>query len=116
MIAGEAELKGTFRTLNEETRMRVSELLEKDAQHAAALYGCTAEIENRRMSDPVVNDQRACALARASAEGLAASDRIGPQKTMMLGERFCQLRRHRPVLIRAGRHRGPRETDGCRAP
>jgi amidohydrolase len=89
VIAGEAELKGTFRTLNEETRARVSDLLEKDAQNAAAVYGCTAEVENRRMSDPVVNDERACALARASAEGLTAGDRIGTQKTMMLGDDFA---------------------------
>ena len=89
VIAGEAILKGTIRSLNEETRARVSSLLEQTAVQVAALYGCKAEVENIRVSDAVINDERATELARACAHEIAPEKELFPQKTMMLGDDFA---------------------------
>lgn len=89
VIAQEAEIKGTIRTLNEETRALVETRLREITEATAALHGCTSQIENIRVSDAVKNDERAAALALACARELVPEDRIGPQQTMMLGDNFA---------------------------
>ena len=89
VITQEAEIKGTIRTLNEETRSLVENRLREITESTAAMFGCTAQIDNIRVSDAVKNDERAAALALACAKELVPEDKIGPQKTMMLGDNFA---------------------------
>ena len=89
VIAEQAELKGTIRTLNEQTRSLVEARLRDITESTAAIYGCSAQIENIRVSDAVQNDQRAAAIALDCARSLAPEEKIGPQKTMMLGDNFA---------------------------
>ncbi len=89
VIAGEAVLKGTIRSLNEETRALVSALLEKTAVQVAALHGCTAEVTDIRVSGAVTNDSAATELARACAREIAPESALGEQRTMMLGDDFA---------------------------
>lgn len=89
VIAQEAEIRGTIRTLNEETRCLVETRLREIAESTAAMFGCTAQIENIRVSDAVKNDERAAALALACARELVPEEKLGPQKTMMLGDNFA---------------------------
>lgn len=89
VIAGEAELKGTFRTLNEETRAQVGALLKRTAECTARAYGCEAEVTDVRVSDAVINDPRAARFARECAEKLVPQNRVMQQRTMMLGDNFA---------------------------
>lgn len=88
IIAQEAELKGTFRSLNNEVRQAIYENLVEITNQVAASYGCTAEVHNRRLSDAVINDKRAAAIAAASAAELVGESNVFPQKSMMLGDDF----------------------------
>lgn len=88
IIAQEAELKGTFRSLNNDVRKCIYDYLVDITNRIAASYGCTAEIHNRRLSDAVINDERAASIARASAVELVGEAKVYPQHPMMLGDDF----------------------------
>lgn len=90
IVAPEAEMKGTIRSLNEASRKKIEEAMAEIVQHIAAMHHCTAEIENRRISDAVENDPRAAEIALACARELAAPEQIGGQKTLMLGDDFSR--------------------------
>ena len=87
IIAPEAEIKGTFRSLKQEVREAIYENLVQLSTQIAESYGCKAEVFNRRLSDAVINDEKAAELARRSAEELV--DTVYPQKAMMLGDDFA---------------------------
>ncbi len=89
VIAQEAELRGTLRALDEDTRRRAEELLERIAAATAQAYGCTAVLENRRVSDVVKNDAEAVRIALECAENLVPPEKIGTQRAMMLGDDFA---------------------------
>ena len=89
VIAQEAELRGTLRALDEDTRRQAEELLERTASAAAQAFGCTATLQNRRVSDVVTNDERAVHIALECAKGLAPAERIGGQSPMMIGDDFA---------------------------
>ena len=97
IIAPEAVLKGTLRSLNEETRRSLEDQVERIARGVAEAYGCTVEITNRRLSDPVRNGHRAAELARECALALVPEDRVQPQRTMMLGDDFANYARIAPI-------------------
>lgn len=96
IIAPEAELKGTIRALNEESRKLIEDTMAEMVQHIAALHHCTAEIENERISDAVQNDPRATHLARQCALKLAGAEKLGGQNTLMLGDDFSSYGRIAP--------------------
>ena len=96
IIAQDAELKGTIRTLKEETRQKVSAALESYAAHVAQMYGCRAEVNNIRVSDAVKNDERAAQIAEKCAVLLVGEKRVRGQKTMMLGDNFANYGRIAP--------------------
>ncbi len=89
IIAQEAVLQGTLRTLNEETRQKASELLCSFAEHTAMMYGCEAEVTDIRVSDAVTNNKTVTEIALKCAKELVVSDLIREQKTMMLGDNFA---------------------------
>lgn len=96
IISQEVVLKGTLRTLKEETRRKVSEALERYATDTAHMYGCKVEIDNIRVSDAVQNDLRAAKIAKKCAENLVPEDRVEGQQTMMLGDNFANFGRIAP--------------------
>ena len=86
IIAGEAVLRGTLRTVNEDDRGKAEAAIESMVHHIAAMHNCTAEIENRRLSDAVTNAPYPTAIARRAAEMLAEDDDVlchANQQTMM---------------------------------
>ena len=89
IIAPEAEIKGTFRSLKQEVREKIYEGLVQISEQVAQSYGCTAEVFNRRLSDAVINDEAATAIARASAVELVGEKGVFPQCSMMLGDDFA---------------------------
>ena len=89
IIAQEAEIKGTFRALKPDVRKAIFENLVQISNQIAESYGCTAEVENRCLSNAVINDERAAALARESAAELVGENHVYPQHAMMLGDDFA---------------------------
>jgi len=88
VIAGEAELKGTVRTITAEARDRAESTLKETAESVARYHGCTAEVNYTRTHGSVTNDPRAVELAREAAEGIVAPEMIGEQVLRMLGDDF----------------------------
>ncbi len=96
IIAQEAILKGTTRTLREETREKVLEGLKRYAADTAHMYGCEAEVEDVCISDVVHNDPQAAEIARSCACELVPADAVGVQQTIMLGDDFASYGRIAP--------------------
>ena len=89
IIAPDAEIQGTFRSLNPEVRRTIEESLVQISQDVAQSYGCTAEVINRRLSGAVINDAAASRIAKAAAAELVGEERVLPQRSMMLGDDFA---------------------------
>lgn len=87
IIAGEAVLKGTIRTLRADTRGMIQQAMKERVNTIAALHGCTGEWINRGLSGAVQNDPRATALARRCAISLMGE--VREQETAMLGDDFA---------------------------
>ncbi len=101
IIAGEAVLRGTLRTVNEDDRCRAEEAIASMVHHIAAMHSCTADIENRRLSDAVTNAPIPTGIARRAAELLAELDPAltpADQRTMMTGDDFANYGRIAPYV------------------
>ncbi len=88
VVAGEAELGGTVRTISSEARDTAESLIRETAASVAAYHGCTAEVEYQRTHGSVTNDPRAVELALEAAKGIVPAEKIGPQVLRMLGDDF----------------------------
>lgn len=89
IIAQEAEIKGTFRSLRPEVRQAIYDNLVQITHQIAESYGCTAEVHNRCLSDAVINDEVAVRIAQKSAAELVGEKNVYPQRSMMLGDDFA---------------------------
>lgn len=89
IIAQEAEIKGTFRSLRPEVRQAIYDNLVQITHQIAESYGCTAEVHNRCLSDAVINDEAAVRIAQKSAAELVGEKNVYPQRSMMLGDGFA---------------------------
>ena len=101
IIADEAHLRATLRTVCEEDRAAAEAAIEEIVRHTAAMYGCSAEIQNRRMSDAVTNAPLPTSIAHRAAAALAAADDtlcVGEQVTMMTGDDFANYGRIAPYV------------------
>ena len=101
IIAGEATLRGTLRTVNEEDRRKAEAAIEAMVHHTAVMHGCTAEIVNRRLSDAVTNAPIPTQIARCAAKALAEHDEtlcVADQHTMMTGDDFANYGRIAPYV------------------
>lgn len=97
IVAGRAELSGTLRALNQETRELIETETETVVRQVAAAYHCEAEFKNRRISDVVRNDGQAAELARQCALELADEKLVQPQRAMMIGDDFANYGRIAPI-------------------
>lgn len=67
IIPEDGELEGTVRALTPSVRDGIQQRLERIVKNTVAAYGCKAEFEYRRGSDPVINDEAACERASSLA-------------------------------------------------
>ncbi len=82
VIAGEARLSGTVRTLDDEVWASIPSQLEQVVQGACAAHGCTAEIDYRRLDRPLVNDPAMTELVRGVAMDLVGAEQVIEQCTL----------------------------------
>lgn len=96
IVAETASLKGTIRTVDEETRKMIVGNMTRLAQGIAAGHGCTANVHNVHRHDVVRNDPGPAKLAHACALRVTDESKVQPQRTMMLGDDFCAYNRIAP--------------------
>lgn len=68
VIAENAVLEGTVRTFTFDERDRVEAAVKRFAEHTAAMYGATVEIDYKHGTPPVFNDEQSSALAMSVAK------------------------------------------------
>src|SRR6059036_442113 len=76
VIPGRAELRGTVRTFGGKFFEQAPQLVEETALGIAAAFGATAELRYRRLTAPLVNDQRMTALMRGVAQDIVGQERV----------------------------------------
>ncbi|HJE89042.1 M20 metallopeptidase family protein [Rikenella microfusus] len=64
IIPDKVEIEGTFRTMDEEWRTQAHRRIREVAEHTAAAYGCTAEVDLLVGYPCVLNNERLTAVAR----------------------------------------------------
>lgn len=95
-LAESAVLEGTTRTVSQEARERVRELVSKAVRNTADTYGGHAEVEWTDFAAPLVNDRQACGEAAAVAEQLLGSRVITDRELSLSGDNFAEYLLHVP--------------------
>lgn len=97
VIADSCIMRGTLRTLSEETRSRLPQAIERLATHIAAAHGLSAEVTVRSGFPVTANDPRAFALAQqvATREFGAESFQV-LDRPLMTAEDFSYVLNHAP--------------------
>lgn len=90
IIPDVVELAGTMRSFDTEVWERLPEQFERTVAKTAEAYGCTAEIEIKRMMRPTINDPEMAALVREVASEVVGAENIVNERTMG-GEDFSEV-------------------------
>lgn len=85
VVAENAVLEGTVRTMTQVTRERVKAELERLAKGTAELYGGRTEIEWKDFTSPLVNDAAASAEVAKTAMDIFGAEQIITSRTPALG-------------------------------
>lgn len=86
VIPQAAEFRGTIRSFEPHVRSRVVERFNAVIHETAAAMGCTAHIQLRAITPPVINDPDAAALVTKAAQEAAPQLAIDPQYRSMVSE------------------------------
>ena len=86
VIPARAELRGTVRTFGGSFWDDAPRLVEETAQGIAGAFGASANVNYRRLSAPLVNDEHATALMREVAAGLVGAANVRHGVRTMGGE------------------------------
>ena len=90
IICNDVELVGTIRTYSRQLRKELEGELRQIAQHAAAVYGCTAEFELQPMLPAVINDNEELnAIAQNAAVKLYGQEGLTHMDSLMGSEDFA---------------------------
>ena len=89
IICNDVELVGTIRTYSRELRKELEAELRSIAEHAAAVYGCTAEFEFSPMLPAVINDNEELnQIAQDAAVKLYGQEGLTHMDSLMGSEDF----------------------------
>jgi amidohydrolase len=86
VIPGTATLQGTVRTFGGRFFEEAPRLIEETAHGVVAAFGASAVVAFRRLSAPLVNDERMTALMRGVAEEIVGRERVRHEVRTMGGE------------------------------
>ena len=89
-VAEQAVFEGTTRTVSQESRRRMQELLDAAAQNTAAIYGGTAEIVWEDFASPLLNTPEVCTEAAALVTALGGQV-ITDRKLSLSGDDFAEF-------------------------
>jgi hippurate hydrolase len=96
VIADEAMIAGTIRTLDEAVRSEIAERFSAMVRLTAEAHGGSADLEIRRGYPVTVNDPGEVAFAAGVARSVFGEDHVGPGTPMMGAEDFAYLLARRP--------------------
>ncbi|MEN8698628.1 amidohydrolase [Bacillus infantis] len=96
VIAENAEIEGTVRCFDAETRGHVEILLKQFAEQTASVYGAEAMVEYIRGTDAVINEKHSAGLVQKIAEEAFGKKAIYHEKPTMGGEDFSIYLAHAP--------------------
>lgn len=100
IIANEAVLEGTVRTLNKEFRNGFEEKMRDLVEKTAEALGCTAELEYTYIVDPVVNEHEDLVnIARNAAIKLYGEESLQEMNKLLGGEDFCFIMNEIPSFF-----------------
>lgn len=88
VIAENAVLDGTVRCFDVDTRERLKAAIERYAQHTAAIYGATAQVEYTYGTLPVINEARSALLAQSVISDAFGAGVLFDEKPTTGGEDF----------------------------
>ncbi len=86
VIPGRADLRGTVRTFGGRFYEEAPQLVTDTAQGIARALGAAAEVRYRRLSKPLVNDERMTALMRSVGQDIVGNERVVDGVRTMGGE------------------------------
>jgi amidohydrolase len=96
VLADQAHLTGTVRSLSENVRSRVAAELETIVREGASSFGTEAQFEYLRGAPVLVNDPGMVHLVAGVAEAIVGADRVTAMKPMMGGDDFAEYARLAP--------------------
>ena len=99
VISNHAELEGTVRLFDEELHQQIPGMMRRIAEHSAAAFRCTAELDYQFKSDILENDQAMYAAVRGAAEKIAGAGLVVPAVRTMGGEDFSAYTRIVPCCF-----------------
>ena len=94
-VAASAVLEGTTRTVSQQQRYRLRELVNQALQNTAATYGGAADVVWTDFTPPLINDPQVCAEAAGVAEQLGAQ--VVTDRALSLGgDNFAEFQLYVP--------------------
>lgn len=99
IIAGEALLEGTIRSFSDNVWKAVPEQLERVVNNTCAAYGATAEINLKRATPPLVNDEKISEILKNSAEKLYGIESVVKYEKTPGGEDFAYFTQKVPGAL-----------------
>lgn len=88
IIPDTADIKGTVRTHNKETRMFIKKRIEEVVEHVCKMYGATYELEYTLGYSSVVNNKEANEFVTSAAKKIVGEEGIFVAPKIMGGEDF----------------------------
>ena len=118
VIPDRAELTGTLRSMSPDTRQQLAEGVHEIAAEIAAAHRVRADVEIRRGTPPVINDEAVSAQARAAAVELLGESAVVPLgQVNMGGEDFAFYSECMPAtFLRIGAREPGGEPVGAHTP
>src|SRR5712691_5538347 len=86
VIPGRADMRGTVRTFGGKFYEEAPQLVEETARGIARAFGGDAEVRYRRLSKPLVNDDKMTSLMKGVAEEIVGKERVVAGVRTMGGE------------------------------
>ena len=86
VIPGRADLRGTVRTFGGKFYDEAPQLVEETARGIARAFGADAEVRYRRLSKPLVNDEKMTSLMKGVAQDIVGRERVIDGVRTMGGE------------------------------
>jgi amidohydrolase len=96
ILADQARLTGTVRSLSEDVRSRLAAELEAIVREGASSFGTEADFEYLRGAPVLVNDPGMVDLLAGVAEVIVGAERVTAMKPMMGGDDFAEYARLAP--------------------
>lgn len=85
IVANQATIEGTLRTLSHETRARFLAKIEETAHSIAKFYGATVIVDFYDAAAPNINDEGATLRSQRVAEGIVGADNVITQSEPSMG-------------------------------